>query len=166
MGHNDYTSQERELIEFSETLKKNSERFFQNLGGSVFVFDLKGRFVFFNQAAEKLLGYERNDVLGQHFRLLLTLDDLSDGFLFLYQTLNGCYTEQSRFRFRRKDGSTLVLEITAGPIYHSGKVRAALAIAHDMSGQTSGSAQDVERVKIFKKFSNDLAKWSDASQKF
>lgn len=127
------------------------------------MFDTQGRFIFFNRAASKFLGYTPERLIGSHFRMLLTLDDLSDGFLFLYQTLNGCYTEQSLFRMRLSDGSTRVVGITAGPIYYKGKIRAGLAIAYDSSGKNSKMPHDTERVKIFKKFSEDLSRWAKSN---
>ena len=153
-----------ELTKFSEMLKLNSAHFFEKHAQPVFMFDIQGKFIFFNQAAHKFLGYSSEQVVGSHFRMLLTLDDLSDGFLFLYQTLNGCYTEHSLFRLRKKDGSTCVAGITAGPIYYQGKIRAALAIAHNSSGRNSKIPQDSERVKIFKKFSEDLNRWAESNR--
>ena len=149
----------------TKSLRDNSEQFFENLDRLVFMFDAHGKFVFFNKASEKFLGYDKKEVMGNHFRLLLTLDDLSDGFLFLYQTLHGCYTEHSLFRIRRKDGSTRVVEITAGPLYYENRVIAALAIAHDVTGRSPQTPQDSERIQIFKKFSEDFERWAKVHQK-
>lgn len=164
MTPNKQLKHDPELLKFKAILKTGSAQFFENQKKSVFMFDLDGRFIFFNEAAEKFLGYSPEQLIGSHFRILLTLDDLSDGFLFLYQTLNGCYTEHSLFRMRLKDGSTRVVGITAGPIYYQNKVRAALAIAHDLSGRNSRNPHDFERVKIFKKFSADLTRWAESGQ--
>ena len=105
------------------------------------------------------MGYAREEVLGRHFRLLFTLDDLSDGFLFFYQTLQGCYAEHTLFRVRRKDGSTRVIDVLASPITFEGKIRAAVAIAHDITGRDPQTKEDEMRVKVFRKFSEDLDEW-------
>ncbi len=125
---------------------------------------MRGCFIFFNDAARELTGYERNDVLGRHFRLLFTLDDLSQGFLFFHQTMQGCYSEHSRFRIRRSDGSTRVVDVLASPVIFDGHVRAALTIAQDVTGQSSQSDKDRDRVKVFKEFSRDLERWDEKNK--
>ena len=154
------TSHFQELVQFSSNLRQSSEITFEGFKNPVFIIDLLGRFIYFNRAAELFLGYSREDILGRHFRMLLTLDDLSDGFLFFYQTLQGCYAEHSKFRVRRKDGSTRVLDVLASPISFQNRIRAGLAIAHDITGQPSGNPEAIERVQVFKKFSEDLERWN------
>ncbi len=154
----------QELVKFSKNLRESSETTFENFRNPVFIVDLLGRLIYFNQAAELLMGYSRGEVLGRHFRLLFTLDDLSEGFLFFYQTLQGCYAEHSVFRVRRKDGSTRVLDVLASPISFQGRVRAGLAIAEDITGRSSQNPEDQDRVRVFKKFSSDLDRWNQEIQ--
>ena len=133
------------VYQFAISLQKSSDQFFEEFPNPVWIVDLKGRFVFFNKAAEKLIEYQRDEILGKHFRMLLTLDDLSDGFLFLYQTLNGCYSEHTLFRIRKKGGSTRVVDVMAAPLYFDGKVRAGLAIAQDITGIDFGVSEHISR---------------------
>lgn len=151
-----------DLITFAKNLRECSSQAFEEFDNTVFMVDLMGRIIYFNRAAELLLGYTREEILGRHFRTLLTLDDLSDGFLFFYQTLQGCYAEHTLFRVRRKDGSTRVIDVLASPISFGGRVRAGLAIAQDVTGQKSTDPGNEERVKAFKKFSEDLDQWNQS----
>ena len=148
-----------QLESFANGLKLKSEIYFEKLTNPVFIIDLMGRLIFFNQASENLMGYSKKEVLGRHFRFLFTLDDLSEGFLFFYQTLKGCYSEHTLFRIRRKDGSTRVVDVMASPILFGEKVRAGLVIAQDITGRAPISDKDKERVEIFKKFNRDLEIW-------
>ena len=154
----------KKLAEYPHLINRSYSVFFQKLKYAVFVTDVKGRFVFFNPAAEKLTGYSKEDVLKHHFRLLFTLDDLNDGFLFFYQTMQGCYSEHSRFRIRCKDGATKVIDVLASPIVFNSKTLAALTIARDVTGKSSDSKSDEERVRVFKKFSEDLESWDQKNK--
>ena len=150
----------KQLADLSNTVQQCYSAFFEKLHDAVFITDKKGCFIYFNKAAEKLTGYEREQVMGRHFRLLFTLDDLNDGFLFFYQTMQGCYSEHTRFRIRRQDGTTRVVDVLASPVWFDRRVRAALAIARDVSGKSSNASSELERVRIFKKFSDDLDEWN------
>ncbi len=154
----------KKLANFSSNLHESYSTFFQRLKDAVFITDIRGCFIFFNEAAQQLTGYQSNEVLGRHFRLLFTLDDLSQGFLFFHQTMKGCYSEHSRFRIRRKDGSTRVVDVLASPVVFDGQTRAALTIAQDATGKSSDSNEDRDRVIAFKKFSKDLEHWDQKNQ--
>lgn len=151
---------------FSHNLKDQSEKTFENFRSPVFVIDLLGRFIYFNQAAELSIGYTRGEVMGRHFRLLFTLDDLSEGFSFFYQVLQGCYAEHSLFRIRKKDGSTRVFDFLASPITFKSRIRAALVITEDVTGKPSGNPEDADRVQVFKKFSTELDRWQEQPKNF
>ncbi|MBI4387553.1 MAG: PAS domain S-box protein [Candidatus Omnitrophica bacterium] len=154
----------KKLANFSSNLRESYVNFFERLKDAVFVTDMRGCFIFFNDAAQELTGYQRNDVLGRHFRLLFTLDDLSQGFLFFHQTMQGCYSEHSRFRIRKNDGATRVVDVLASPVVFDGHVRAALTIAQDVTGQSSHLDKDRDRVKVFKEFSQDLERWDEKNR--
>lgn len=156
---NNKPSSAEDLAEFARNLRESSASSFERLENVVFIVDLMGRLIYFNHGAERILGYTREEVMGRHFRMLLTLDDLSDGFLFFYQTLQGCYAEHTLFRVRCRDGSTRVLDVLASPISFKGRVRAGLAIAQDVTGKKSNLPEDEERVRAFRRFSEEIDHW-------
>ncbi len=122
----------------------------------VFVVDAGGWIIMVNYAATKVCGYERDDIIGKHFRMFLTLDDLSAGFKMFYRTLRGESTEATRLRVRKKDGSTTVLELTGTPIMQKGKLIGGLAIARDISEQMRRESQDRIREQTFVQLMADL----------
>ena len=154
----------RKLANLSNMLQESFPNFFEHVPYPVLITDARGCFLFFNEAAEKLTGYLQAEALNHHFRMLFTLDDLSDGFLFFYQTMQGCYSENTKFRIRKKDGSTRVIDVLASPIVFDGKVRAALAIVKDITGKDSSVKSERERVRIFKAFNSDLEKWNKKNE--
>ena len=150
----------KRLAAFTKSVQGTYRSFFENVRDAVYIIDPRGRLIFFNKAAEELTGYLRQEVLGKHFRLLFTLDDLNDGFLFYYQTIDGCYSEHCRFRIRKKDGSTRVIDVLAAPVMFDGRIRAAITIARDVTGIPSHQKGAESRTLLFKKFSNDLEEWN------
>ncbi len=155
----------KELALCSNSVRNSYTTYFETFPASVFATDDMGRFIYFNHSAERLSGYHGHDVLGRHFRLLFTLDDLNDGFLFFYQTMGGCYSEHSRFRIRCKDGSTKVIDVLATPVSFDSKVRGVLAIAEDVTGKASNKYLDRKRIVVFKKFMADLEYWDKKSRR-
>jgi signal transduction histidine kinase/CheY-like chemotaxis protein len=69
------------------------ERVFNHSPGLMFVTDADDRITDFNRGAEELLGYSRNEILGQSSAVLTCTED-----------------EEHRRRFTRKDGSELIAD--------------------------------------------------------
>lgn len=128
-------------------------------GTAAFTIDAEGRFRFFNSEVARVTGYTAPEVLGKHFRMVLTLDDLSDGFRLFYQTMKGTPAVRSRFRLRRKDGSTIIAELDTFPVWKQGKVFLGLVVARPLAPGTQGTTQERERVERFKQLSEEMERW-------
>lgn len=163
--HQELLARYQKLAQCNRVIQESFSLFFDEWHDSVFVTDLKGCFIYCNRAAEQLTGYRKDAVMGSHFRLLLTLDDLSTGFLFLHQTMKGCLSEHARLRIRCRDGATKVVDVLASPILFDHKIRGGLIIAQDVSGVESDHLPDRERIRVFKKFSRDLEKWDRENER-
>ena len=122
----------------------------------VFVVDAGGWIIMVNHAATKVCGYTRDEIIGRHFRMFLTLDDLSAGFKIFYRTLRGQSTDATRLRIRKKDGSTTVFELSGTPIMKKGRFIGGLAIARDISEQMRRESQDRIREQTFVQLMADL----------
>jgi PAS domain S-box-containing protein len=83
--------------------------------------DTQGRFTLFNAAAERLLGYPRQQMLGQPFSTLLRTGRLYPG-RGAHEVQLGC-----------ADGSTVTLEVTTTPLFEGDKQVGTQLIGRDIS---------------------------------
>ena len=151
----------QKLVRWTGDIPDSADSYFECYPMAVFLIDALGRFTFFNRAAEEFIGYTKDEICDKHFRLLLTLDDLSDGFKLFYQVFQESVRQRSLFRVRLKNGLTRVVDLLAAPVFLNGAVKSALCIANDITGRVSQTPRDAKRVEVFKKFSSDLEKWKN-----
>lgn len=139
--------------------------FIENLADAVFMFDHEGRFTFLNGEGERLTGYPRDHIYHRHFRMLLSLDDISDGFKLMYKTMKGDSTSHNLFRIRKRDGSTIVVDLSCSPIKRNGKIVGVMCIARDMTARKKMEKENKERVEKFKELNSKLEAWNDENRK-
>jgi len=121
-----------------ETKLQNSEErlrvLFEYAPDAYYINDLKGTFIDGNEAAEKVLGYKREELIGKSF---LTLKLLAPGQIkkaakLLVKNRLGKATGPDEFVVNRKDGSSVPVEIRTIPMKIEGKTLV-LAIARDIT---------------------------------
>jgi two-component system sensor kinase FixL len=102
----------------------------------IIVIDAKGLIKAFNPAAERLFGYEADEVLGQNVKLLMPSPDREqhDSYLQNYLTTRvpRIIGTGREVRGRRKDGSTFPLHLSVGEMELEGQP-AFTGILHDLS---------------------------------
>jgi PAS domain S-box-containing protein len=83
-----------------------------------FLSDLKGRFVDVNKTAEKLLGYNRKELIGKNFLKLKLLSpmQIKKAAVILAKNATGHPIVPEKFSFNRKDGSYVELEVRSYPV--------------------------------------------------
>ncbi|MCA9248505.1 MAG: PAS domain S-box protein, partial [Planctomycetales bacterium] len=98
--------------------------------------DLRGNFVDGNQAAERMIGYAREELVGRNmFSLqLLGARDLARATALLARNALGESTGPSEFVLHRKDGSRVSVEIRTRPVEVNGQ-RLVLGIARDIGAR-------------------------------
>jgi PAS domain S-box-containing protein len=141
--------------------QKDLFQLLDNIRIGVAIIDLKGQVIFFNCQAERMSGYKRENVLDTHFRGFLALDDIDEGFKLFYSATHGHYPETIRLRLRKKDRSTLVAEVEAGPFYASGRLRGAIGFFHDLSERRKLEEVNRKRVEAFIRFSKEIDDWHE-----
>ncbi len=110
---------ERKLVE--ERLRSSEEMFkiiFDYAPEAYYINDLKGNFINGNIAAEKLLGYKSDELIGKSFfklNLLSPIQILKAAKL-LAKNLVGKATGPDEFMLDRKDGSKITVEISTYPV--------------------------------------------------
>jgi len=120
-----------------EALRESEERFrtlFEYAPDAYYLSDAKGTFIDGNRAAEGMIGFKREDLIGKNFLqvgLLPTKHVLAAAEL-LASNLRGDATGPDEFVLRRHDGSTVVAEISTYPLTLRGR-RVVLGIARDVT---------------------------------
>lgn len=124
-----------------EALKGSEERLkviFEAAPDAIFLGDLKGNLLDGNKAAEELLGYKKEELIGKNlFKLnLLSVKELAKAAKSLAKSVQGKKTGPEEFRLTRKDGNTISVEISTFPANIKDKT-VILGIARDITERLS-----------------------------
>jgi diguanylate cyclase (GGDEF)-like protein/PAS domain S-box-containing protein len=123
--------------EVEEKLKNSEKRFktlFDSAPEAYYSSTNKGVFIDGNKAAEKLIGYKREELVGSNFlklKLLSPIQILKASKLLVRNSL-GKPTGPDEFTLRRKDGKKIEIEISTYPLKESKDKYLILGIAHDI----------------------------------
>jgi PAS domain S-box-containing protein len=126
----------------TETALKASESRFRLLlesaGDGILGLDTQGRCTFVNRAAIAMLGYAREDLLGQDIHTLLyhgQADDMATppGHWRVYDTLRDGTPQRSAEIFRCQDGGSLEVKCSSYPMQFEGQIAGAVLLFRDMN---------------------------------
>ena len=131
---------QREVIKrkkSAERLKESEERFrilFEHAPDPFYINTLDGTFVDGNHAAEKILGYEREELIGKNFLDIgvLSEQDLHRAALLLAKNQKGEPTGPEDFKLYGKGGMQAYAEISTHPVAIGGE-KLVIGIARDIS---------------------------------
>ena len=120
-----------------EKIKDSEERLkilFDYAPDACYINDLKGKFIDGNKAAERVIGYKREELIGKSFLelKLLSLADISKAVKLLAKNLIGLPTGPDEFVLNRKDNSKVIVEVSTYPVKIKGKTLV-LGIARDIT---------------------------------
>jgi len=120
-----------------EELKDSEERLkilFDYAPEAYYINDSKGNFIDGNKAAERLIGYKREELIGKSFLKLklLSLADIPKVAKVLTKNIMGQPTGPDELVLNRKDNSKVVVEVSAYPVKIKGKTLI-LGIARDIT---------------------------------
>src|SRR3954447_8344390 len=122
----------------------------ERAGDMIYTLDLAGEFTFVNAAGVALLGYEPDDIIGRHFRTVLTPRSGEVAAAHFAQGVEG--TESTPFfevQPVRADATIVDLEIRAGNLFRGGKLVGRQGIARDISALKALQAQVAEKSERF-----------------
>jgi PAS domain S-box-containing protein len=117
---------EDDLYRAYEELKESEERFRLLIEGvkdyAIFMLDPSGNIASWNEGAERLLGYQANEVIGKFFSRFYCKEDIDRGYpgYELKQARNNARFEDEGWRYR-KDGSAFWANTILTAIYNSRK---------------------------------------------
>ena len=107
---------------------------FESAPDAYYINDLKGNFVDGNKAAEELMGYKKEELIGKNFLnlKLLSAKDLPKVSKLLLKNIQGKGTGPDEIYLNRKDGSQVLTEIRSYPVKIKNKTFV-LGIARDIT---------------------------------
>ena len=120
-------------------LKESENRLnviFESAPDSYYLNDFEGMFIDGNRAAEELLGYPREELIGKNFvdAGILSMDGAEKALKVLAENINGKSTGPDEYTLRRKDGTKVDVEILAHPV-KIGDENMVLGIARNITGR-------------------------------
>jgi PAS domain S-box-containing protein len=122
--------------------------------------DRNARISTWNPAAERIFGYQADEILGRHVSTIAPLELKGEGPEALAKLKLGSKVEILETRRRRKDGSEVEVSITASPITDVGRqVIGAVAIIRDLADRKNAREVQAlrEREGLRKEFVADLS---------
>lgn len=107
-----------------ENLSREKELILNSVGDGIFGLDLEGRITFCNPSAESMLGYGKNELIGQAYKIILNEDgNLKKESFYIKEAV----------KFRKKDGSSFYAEYAFSSIKESGKMLGEVVTFRDVT---------------------------------
>ena len=124
-------------IQAEEALKRNEQKYrllAENLKDVVFAIDLEGRLTYCSPAITELAGYVPAEEIGKPIRQYVADEDQwNRAWAIVTQMARDCKPASTELDLRRKDGSTVPVEITGKPLVEGGRVTAIQCVMRDMT---------------------------------
>ncbi len=122
-----------------QALRESQERLkilFESAPDAIYVTDLDGRFVDGNRAAEDLVGFPKDDLIGKSLAEsgLLCAEDLSKAAVNLLNVAAGRPSGPTEYTVKRKSGSIIAVEVRTFPVSIGGRILS-LGIARDITAR-------------------------------
>ena len=145
---------EKELKDSEEYLKI----LFDYAPDAYYINDLKGNFIDGNKAAERVIGYKKEELIGKNFLKLklLSLADIPKAAKLLAKNLRRLPTGPDEFILNRKDNSKVTVEISTYPVKIKGKTLV-LGIARDVTERK----QAEKKLSETKEYLENLIKYAN-----
>lgn len=147
---------EKAHVAMQQRLQKSEElhRYIVNSSPDVvFMLDKQGRFTFLNKKIEALLGYSKEELMGQHYQSIVDVADRERANYIFKEQINrhtGAWSSELRLRMKKEDHEARYFEVTFFPIENKMPGREG---QERMLG-TYGTARDITERKEAEEFIN------------
>jgi PAS domain S-box-containing protein len=124
----------RKLAE--QALRESEERYrelFENAKDAIYVHDLSGRYTSLNHAAEKIIGYSRDEIIGKHFSNFVAPRDLKHVRKNLCKKLDDEGETSYEVDLVTKDRRRVPVEVSSRLIYENGQAIGVQGTARDIT---------------------------------
>lgn len=147
-----------------EALKESEERFkilFKYAPDPYFLTDMEGNFLDGNRAAERLIGFKRENIIGKNIvgLGLISEDQVPKAFKLLSINVQGVSTGPEEFILTKKDGKKIPVEITGYPIEIRGQ-KLVLGMARDISERKKAEEKLKETIEELKRSNEELQQFA------
>ncbi len=126
-----------ERLQADRAMRDSAEKFqalFERTADCLFIYDFCGNLLDANPAGSKLLGYERHEIPSLDLASLMGAEDIARATRVLAELERvGTRNGTNEYRFRRKDGGFVDVEIRSTVIPSGNGTRAVLGIARDIT---------------------------------
>ena len=145
---------EDELVRSEERLRI----IYENAPDAYYLTDLKGEFIDGNAAAEKMIGYSKDELIGKSFLDvgLLEKKDIPRAAKLLGRNVVGQSTGPDLFKLHRRDGDKVSVEISTYPVKIENKTLV-LGMARDITGRINAEAAVRESEERFRSIAETAA---------
>ena len=130
--------------------EKKYRTLFDTSGEALFVLDLEGKFHLVNRPVEQITGYTREELLGKHFKMLVSLQDLD----FISGIFDSGYENFSKMsaeiKIIDKTGETHIIELLKGAstVKTSGIITGYLITARDLTEKIKTEEKLLQTAKL------------------
>ena len=125
----------------------------ENSDNAILSKDLNGKILSWNKGAQKLYGYEANEIVGKNISVLLPESRFDEVKKILKRIENGEKIEHFETERKSKNGKIIQVSLTLSPIKdEDGKIQGASSIARDITKQKQNEKEIQERMEEAEKF--------------
>lgn len=144
-----------------QALRESEERLkilFESAPDAIYLADSEGRFVDGNRAAENLIGYAREDIIGKKVADvdLLSGEQLSRAKANLRKVIAGELSGPNEYTVKRNDGTYVSIEVRNFPVKIGGKILS-LGIARDITERKRTEQELLEHQAKLKSLASQLS---------
>ncbi len=154
-----------------EALSESEERYrelFENAKDAIYVHDLSGRYTSVNRAAEQLIGFSREEILGKHFSNFVSPRDLKHARTNFCRKLDEENETKYEVNVVNRDGRRIPVEVSSRLIYENGVAVGVQGTARDITdrkrvqealriySQRLIQAEEAEREKIARELHDEI----------
>jgi len=147
--------------EMEELLKESEEKYrniIEDSNDPIWVGDLKGNITFFNKEAEKLFGYQLNELKNKSYESLIPREDLLRLKTIIVSAFSG-NPEQFEVKIKQKSGELIDVWIKLNALYKNGKIEGLIAIGRNITEKKKSEnllIESEERYRTLVENSNDM----------